>query len=157
MLTTDDYLYFVDRALDGMIELVTALGDERANQRPNLPDTNSPFALLTHCLGVMEYWAGHVVAGRTIERDRDAEFVASGPIAPLIERARTVRAQFGRDVAGADPGAAPRGDIRDDFDIEPVFATQGGVLVHVYEELAQHRGQMEGVRDVLLAPWAEVV
>jgi hypothetical protein len=29
--------------------------------------------------------------------------------------------------------------------------TQGEVLLHVYEELAQHRGQMEITRDVLRA------
>jgi len=28
--------------------------------------------------------------------------------------------------------------------------TQGAVLIHVYEELAQHHGQMEITRDVLV-------
>src|SRR4051794_32613673 len=156
MISVADYCYFVDDALNGMIEIVTALGDDLANRRPAIPDTNTPYVLLTHCLGVMEYWGGHVAAGRTIERDRDAEFVASGPVTPLVERARSVREQFGRDLDTFDAGAPPRGDIRADFDLEPVFATQGGVLIHVYEEFAQHRGQMEGVRDVLLAPWAEL-
>ena len=31
------------------------------------------------------------------------------------------------------------------------YATQGDVLLHVYEELAQHLGQLEVTRDVLLA------
>jgi hypothetical protein len=31
------------------------------------------------------------------------------------------------------------------------YATQGEVLLHVYEELAQHRGQLEITRDVLVA------
>ncbi|MCA0337442.1 MAG: DUF664 domain-containing protein [Actinobacteria bacterium] len=29
--------------------------------------------------------------------------------------------------------------------------SQGAVLLHVHEELAQHLGQMEVIRDVLLA------
>jgi hypothetical protein len=33
--------------------------------------------------------------------------------------------------------------------------TQGGALLHIYEELAQHRGQMEITRDLLWAPWAQ--
>jgi len=33
----------------------------------------------------------------------------------------------------------------------PIGRSQGGALVHVYEELQQHRGQMEITRDVLLA------
>lgn len=155
MITTSDYCWFIDGALDGMIEIVTTLGDDLANRRPAIDGTNSPFVLLTHCLGVMEYWGGHVVAGRTIERDRDAEFVASGPVAPLVAHAREVREQFGRDLETLDAGAPPRGDIHPDFDWEPFCETQGGVLIHIYEEFAQHRGQMEGVRDVLLAPWAE--
>jgi hypothetical protein len=153
VISTSDYCYMLDNALDGMIEIVSKLGDDLANRRPALNGANSPYVLLTHCLGVMEYWGGHVVAGRTIERDRDAEFVASGPVAPLVAHAREVRAQFGRDLESLDAGAPPRGEIRADFDVEPVYATQGGVLIHIYEEFAQHRGQMEGVRDVLLAPW----
>jgi hypothetical protein len=33
----------------------------------------------------------------------------------------------------------------------PLGRTQGGVAVHIYEELAQHRGQMELTSDVLRA------
>ena len=156
MISVEDYLWFVDEALDGMMRIVTDLGDELANQRPDVPGANSPYVLLTHCLGVVEHWAGHVVAGRTVERDRDAEFRASGPVGPLVERARRVRAQLAADVADVEPTGPPRGSVEpEDADV-PIGRTQGGALVHVYEELAQHRGQMEGARDVLLAPWAQV-
>jgi hypothetical protein len=74
MISVDDYLFFVDEALDGMVRIVTELGDDLANRRPDVSGANSPYAVLTHCLGVMEYWAGYLVAGRRIERDRDAEF-----------------------------------------------------------------------------------
>ena len=157
MISVDDYLYFVDEALDGMIAIVTELGDELANRRPDVADTNSPYVLLHHCLGVMEFWGGHVVAGRRIERDRDAEFRASGPVDELVERARRARRQLAEDLGGLDPSAPPRGAV-DAEDAElPLGRTQGGALIHLYEELAQHRGQMEGCRDVLLAPWARLV
>jgi hypothetical protein len=53
-----------------------------------------------------------------------------------------------------DPPAPPRGTPEpEDADL-PLARTQGGVLMHVYEELAQHRGQMEVTSDVLRAPWA---
>ncbi len=157
MISVDDYLWYVDEALDGMVDIVTALGDDLANRRPDVPGTNSPYVLLHHCLGVMEYWAGHIVAGRTIERDRDAEFRASGPVDELVERARRARQQLTADLESLDPDAPPRGlPEPDDADL-PIARTQGGALVHVYEELAQHRGQMEGCRDVLLAPWARLV
>jgi hypothetical protein len=156
VISAEDYLFFVDEALDGMVRIVTELGDERANQRPDLPGTNSPYVILTHCLGVMEYWAGCVVAGRTTERDREAEFRASGPVADLVDRARRARRQLEADLAHMDAFAPPRGrPAHKDADL-PLARTQGGALIHVYEELAQHRGQMEGCRDVLLAPWAKL-
>ena len=77
MVSVDDYLLFLDEVLDDMVRIVTELGDELANQRPDLPDSNSPYAILTHCLGVMEYWGGYMVGGRSIQRDRAAEFRAA--------------------------------------------------------------------------------
>ena len=141
-----------------MVAIVGELGDELANARPDIPGANSPYVVLTHCLGVMEYWAGHVVAGRTIERDRDAEFRASGPVADLIERTRRQRAQLADDIAGLDPSAPPRGtEGLDPQDTElPLGRTQGGALIHLYEELAQHHGQMEITRDILHTPWAQL-
>jgi Protein of unknown function (DUF664) len=157
MIPVDDYLWYVDEALDGMVDIVTALGDDLANRRPDVPGTNSPYVLLHHCLGVMAYWAGHVVAGRSIERDRDAEFRASGPVAELVERTRRARHQLAADVAAVEPLAPPRCVPElEDADL-PIGRTQGGALIHVYEELAQHRGQMEACRDVILAPWARLV
>jgi len=139
-----------------MIEIVTQLGDELANRRPDVPGANSPYALLHHCLGVMEYWAGYVRRrrrigarpGRRVPGDRQRAR-ARRPRAPCQQQLRT-------DVAGLEPFAPPRGAPGPEDADYPPARTQGGVLIHVYEELAQHRGQMEGCRDVLLAPWAQL-
>jgi hypothetical protein len=154
MISVDDYMWFVDEALDGMVAIVTKLGDDRANRRPDIPGANSPYVILHHCLGVMEYWGGHVVAGRATARDRTAEFVASGPVDELVARTRAARDQLAADLASLDPAAPPR-NVPDDPDdaVLPLGRTQGGAVFHNYEELAQHRGQMEGYRDILLAPW----
>jgi hypothetical protein len=156
VISVEDLLFYVDEALGGMVEIVTGLGDELANSRPDLPGANSPYAILTHCLGVMEYWGGEVIAGRTISRDRDAEFRASGPVDALVESARRARRQLEADLATLEPSAPPRGNLDPEDAALPLGRTQGGALVHLYEELAQHRGQMEGCRDVLLAPWARL-
>jgi len=153
MISVDDYLVFVDEALDGMVAIVEELGDDLANRRLDVPDTNSPYVLLTHCLGVMEFWAGHLVAGRPTNRDRDAEFVAHGPVADLVTGTQRAREQFHADAAGADLAAPLRNPPDPRYAEEPLGLSQGGALFHVYEELAQHRGQMEASRDVLLAPW----
>jgi hypothetical protein len=151
VISTEDYLFYVDLALDEMVTIVTDLGDDLANRRPALTGANSPFALLTHCLGVMEYWAGHVVAGRQIIRDRAAEFRATGSVEELAARTRQARCQLKADLADLEPYASPRGDAAPEDAALPYARTQGGALLHVYEELAQHLGQMEITRDVLLA------
>jgi hypothetical protein len=156
VISADDYLFYVGEALEGMIRIVTGLGDDLANRRPDVPGANSPYAILTHCLGVMEWWGGHVVAGRRVERDRDAEFRATGAVADLVERARQARRQLESDIGNLEPSAPPRGTTRPEDAGLPLARSQGGALIHIYEELAQHHGQMEGCRDVLLAPWVKL-
>ena len=58
------------------------------------------------------------------------------------------RARLHEDVRVADPEAAP---VNPPAGREDEYPTQGDVLLHVYEELAQHLGQLEVTRDLLLA------
>ncbi|HYZ35218.1 MAG TPA: DUF664 domain-containing protein [Pseudonocardiaceae bacterium] len=153
MISIDDFLYYLDEALDGMVQIVGELGDDLANRRPDLPGANSPFAILTHCLGVMEYWGSEIIAGRRIVRDRPAEFRATGRVAELIEDTRRARQRLAADLAALEPCGPPHGQPRPGISTLPLGRTQGGALLHIYEELAQHRGQMEITRDLLRAPW----
>jgi uncharacterized damage-inducible protein DinB len=146
VIEREQFLGFCDAALTAMADITTSLGDDLANRRPDLPGANSPVQILTHCLGVMGWWAGAVNLGRSVDRDRDAEFEAVCRVADLAADVERARRQLHDDVAAADPAAAPaRPEHQHDY------ATQGAVLLHVYEELAQHRGQMEITRDVLVA------
>jgi hypothetical protein len=147
----DDLLLFCDRAVREMGEILLMLGDERANERPDLAGANSPYAILTHCLGVMEYWIGALVVGRPDHRDRDAEFVATGPVAPLVERSREAIARLHDDVAGLDLAASVEGAPAKPWMAPGRPFTRRAALVHVLEELVQHHGHMEITRDLLLA------
>ncbi len=152
-VSATDYLWFADLALESMAAIVEELGDELANRRPPFRDANSAYVILTHCLGVMEYWAGATVAERPIERDRDAEFSAAGDVAGLLGRTEIARRRLREDIAGLDVDAsAPPAGVQPDPD-EPVpYAhAKGAVLLHVLEELFQHLGQMEITRDALQA------
>ncbi|NCT92585.1 DUF664 domain-containing protein [Cellulomonas sp. APG4] len=143
----DELLLFCDRALDGMVAIVEHLGDDLANARPELPGANSPFAILTHCVGVIDAWAGHRVAGRPLERDRDAEFRATGRVEDLLAKVAAARTRLHDDAHGAtfeEPLRHETGHA-----LEHHIATQGAALLHVLEELAQHHGQMELTRDLL--------
>lgn len=152
LVSEDDYLWFAGRALDGMAAILSDLGDSLANVRPALPGANTPFVIVTHCLGVLEFWAGALVAGRVVERDREAEFTASGPVFGLLERVVAAKEQLRADLAAADPSAPLRGEVPVKYRDTPAGRSQGGALQHVYEELAQHHGQLELTRDVLVSP-----
>lgn len=141
---------FIDRAFDGMVECIRQLGDERVNLRPELPGANTPYAIVSHCIGVSHWWVGMMGAGRAVERDRDAEFVASGTVAELEGAVAAIKKQLRSDVGMIDPQAPIRRP-----DLLPAQSSarlwnQGEALVHAYEELAQHHGQLELTRDLLL-------
>ena len=125
---------------DEMTRIVAALGDELAVLAPALPGANTPYGILNHCLGMMRRWSSTVNRGIEVPRDRDAEFTQVGPVAELLTRAAVVP---------VDPAAAPVyvPEGREVF----WTATTNGVLLHVFEELCQHLGQLEITRDMLIA------
>lgn len=149
MIAVDDYLYFADRAFRGMAGIVVELGDERANTRA-YAGANAPYALLHHCLAVVETWVGGFVCGRPVERDRAAEFDARGCVDDLVARTEVVRTQLHADVAAASPDQPLRCDPPAEFLGPTRSLNQGAALQHVFEELAQHHGQMETLRDILV-------
>src|SRR5215510_10486782 len=118
--SVDAVASYVDRAVDQMTAIVTELGDDPANRKPGLPGANSPYAILRHCLGVMEFWGGEVVAGREVIRDRPAEFRSHGSAADLAAAARKALDQFHADAATADFPGPVRGGLghkKDGFEL----------------------------------------
>ena len=155
-IVPDDFLYFINVALDGMVRIVEELGDERVNLRPDFPGANSPYAILYHCVGCTNFWIGGLIAGRQVTRDRDAEFQARGTVADIVDAVRALQKQLLEDIThvqGDKPLAHP------DALLAPKGGTtrqgvrhwrQGKALIHAYEELSQHHGQMEITRDILM-------
>jgi len=154
-ISHEDFLMFIDRALDGMLRIVEELGEERANLRPDLPGANSPYAILTHCIGVCDYWIGTLLGKRELFRDRDAEFRSSGTVVELRERVGELKAKLPADVKqahGEKPlPSAPNATYNPLRGTGYADWTEGTALVHAFEEPAQHHGQMEITRDVLMA------
>ena len=150
MITPESYLSFCDEALDAYAVVVRELGEPLVNSSiPYLEGSNSAFALVSHVVGVMGRWGRTVNRGQVVPRDRDAEFTATGTVDEALALLRSGRARLHEDVRASDVGAPPANPPvgRDGT----AYATQGEVLLHVYEELAQHLGQLEVTRDVLLA------
>ena len=150
MITVDSYLAHCDHALDSYAGCLRALGDAQVNGLvPAVEGSNSGFALVSHAVGVMGHWARDVNRGIEVPRDRDAKFTATGSVDEALAQLESARGRLHEDARAADPAASPvnpptQGD-------RTAYATQGDVLMHVYEELVQHLGQLEVTRDVLLA------
>ena len=94
----EDFLMFINRALDGMLSIVEELGEERAILCPDLPGANSPYGILTHCIGVCDYWIGTLLGKREVFRARDSEFIASGSVVELRERVVELKAKLPADI-----------------------------------------------------------
>src|SRR5699024_8357708 len=107
--------WYVETALVRLLakadELVEAAGEEALSRPPEVEGANSVFALITHCCGVMEHWGGEVIAGREVNRDRAAEFTATGTIASLEERVAAQLRRWRADMADCDAGEEPRGPV----------------------------------------------
>ena len=148
MITVEEYLTYCDAALDQYAAVCRELGDDLVNARlDEVPGSNSAFALVAHVIGVMARWGRTVNRGIVVPRDRDAEFTATGTVRDalgLLDRGRADLHVDARAAAPAQPPANPPAD-------HDAVGTQGDVLLHVYEELAQHLGQLEVTRDVLVA------
>lgn len=150
VITIESYLTFCDKALDGYAVIVRSLGEVHLNKVvPSVEGSNSGFALVAHIVGVMGRWGRTVNRGIVVPRDRDAEFTATGTVDEALALLEMGRARLHEDVHWCDPAAAPVNPPTEGNGT--AYATQGDVLMHVYEELAQHLGQLEVTRDVLLA------
>jgi hypothetical protein len=152
-IAPEDFLYFINRALDGMLRIVEELGDARVNWRPDFPGANSPYAILYHCVGCTNYWLGALLAGRQVSRDRNAEFQAQGTVADMRQAVRALQQQVREDimhVQGDRPLAYPDALLPRHVQWGARHWSQGKALVHAYEELSQHHGQMEISRDIIM-------
>ena len=139
MISSEEFLQFCDKALDAYAGILRDLGDDLVCVRPDLPGANTAFGLTAHVVGVMGFWARTTNLG-----------VATGTVDQALALLAFGRSRLHEDVAdAADFRARPTKPPPDRPDDE--YATQGAVLLHVYEELAQHVGQLEIIRDALRA------
>lgn len=144
----------LDRIGHGVFETLADVPQNLLNQQIPLPEANSLFALATHLLGSGEFWVLTLAGGREVNRNRDAEFTASGTFEQLQERCDRWLAAVHEVLDGmpseplnriAEPPAAYRGMVGD----EPM--TVRDCLLHAVEHSALHQGQIEITRQMLLA------
>lgn len=141
---------FIELALGRMMS--RARGVEVA-VRPDLDGANSVYGLVVHCLGVADWWLGHAVLGHATDRDRDAEFEATGTLAELETMVAAFTSRLPDLLDEVAANAVPVSS-----NLERVTAssrewpwTTASIVLHVVEELFQHAGHVDITADLVLA------
>ena len=147
----------IARVLDQLGHEVLAqlkdLSDEELNRPLTLPETNTLFALATHLVGAGEFWVLVVAGGRTIPRNRLAEFRASGSRADLTARyERWITGVHEVLNALAPESMEERIDVNRYRSAPRASAEEVSVreaLLHAVEHSALHLGQIQLTRQLL--------
>lgn len=148
MITLDEFEVFCRRSFAGVLRTIDDLGDRLVNERPRQIMASSPFALVTHVLGVCDFWIGHILLGRPSDRVRDDEFTASGTVEELHHATDAWLLSLHRSKSQIAETTSLAADPSTEVPLEAEW-TVGAVLLHIYEEIAQHLGHLEVTADVL--------
>ena len=135
---------------DRLLETIADLDEEAVNWKPPVPGANSLLVLVTHALASAEEHVVGKAAGKTVVRNRDAEFASKGGSGHLAARAAEVRRRIDDALASLEG--------RLDEEREPPLgrwpssrATARDRLVHSVSHTAEHVGHAQLTRDLLKA------
>lgn len=141
----------LDRLGHQVLDELREVPDDALNRTLPMPETNTLYALATHILGAGEFWSLAMAGARPQERDRPAEFRATGTLADLVPRYERWLADAHAalealpDEALARP-VAPPPQFRPWGD-EPM--TLGDCLLHAVDHTALHLGHIQLTRQLL--------
>ncbi len=149
------YAFALTRQLERLCQALDGLDGTLLNWRPAAPEANSMYVIATHVLGNAEAWVLGIACGQPIERDRPAEFAASGKdAAPIVARAHELARSFDEALAGLPDSAlsATRPAPQILWGIGPAQpVTVREALMHVIEHASTHIGELHITRDLALA------
>ncbi len=119
--------------------------DRDALDRVLAPETNSIAVLAAHACGSQLDWL-HVAAGRTMARDRAAEFATRGresaELVALVDRAASAVPELVEAAVGGGLGSPRR--TRDGREL-----SAASCLAHALDHTAEHVGQIELTRQLV--------
>lgn len=115
--------------------------------RPHLEGANSVYAIVFHCVNVVDFWLDHVVIGNPTERDRDAELVAEGTLAELQAEIAALRTKLPALLTAADSIAEPEKAEYAGF-LETPWSSDA-VVLHIIDEIFQHAGHVDVTTDLV--------
>ena len=146
------------RQIQSLLKRVCAclqgLSEAQLNWRPPMPGANSGYVIAAHTLGNARAWVLGIACGWPVERDRPAEFQASGPdAADLTAQARRLSDDIDAALAALAPSALdqrllPPKSLFGEGELMEVSVREA--LLHVVEHASIHLGQLQITRDLAL-------
>jgi uncharacterized damage-inducible protein DinB len=130
------------------------LSEAQLNWRAPMPGANSAYVIAVHTLGNARAWVLGIACGWPVERDRPAEFQASGPdAADLTAQARRLSDDIDAALAALTPSALdqrllPPQSLFGEGELMEVSVREA--LLHVVEHASLHLGQLQITRDLAL-------
>jgi hypothetical protein len=134
---------------DRLLETIAGLDDEAVNWKPPVSSGNSLLVLVTHALASAEDNVVRRAAGKTVLRNRDAEFAVTGGASHLIARMNEVRGRIADAFAGLE-GRLDE-ERESNFRKWPAKWTARDSLVHAVSHTAEHVGHAQLTRDLYIA------
>ena len=130
------------------------LSEAQLNWRPPIDGANSAYVIATHTLGNARAWVLGIACGQPVERDRPAEFRASGrTAADLVAAARQLSATIDTALVALSPSALDQRRLPPKSlwgEGEPQEISVRQALIHVVEHASIHLGQLQITRDLAL-------
>lgn len=138
----------------GVAACLEGLSEAQLNQRPPIDGANSAYVIAAHTLGNARAWVLGIACGQPVERDRPAEFRASGrDAADLMSGARDLSAEVEAALAALSPSDLDRRVVPARSlwgEGEPHEVSVREALLHVVEHASIHLGQLQITRDLAL-------
>jgi hypothetical protein len=150
-IAPDEAAAYIERlniSVERILACLDGLDAEGLNWRPPAPNMNSLYVLAFHTMGSAEAAIIGELGGERVERDRDAEFRASGDsAAPLYARWEALKPRLAEAIAGLTPANLER-------TIHHRLAgtmSARAFLILALQHPSEHAGHAELTRDLLKA------
>jgi uncharacterized damage-inducible protein DinB len=143
------------RSLLGRVsDCLEGLSETQLNWRLPVAGANSLYAIAAHTLGNARGWVLGIACGQPVERDRPAEFRASGhDAAKLVADAKRLSQEIAAALAALSPSDLDRRLVPLPMywgEGEPYEISIREALLHVVEHASLHLGQLQLTRDLAL-------
>ena len=150
----ESYSRQIRSILERVCACLDGLSEAQLNWKPPIGGANSAYVIATHTLGNARAFLLGIACGQPLERDRPAEFRASGnDAAELTARARRLLDDIEAALAGLSPSALDRRLLPPQSlwgEGVPQEISVREAILHVVEHASIHLGQLQITRDLAL-------